>query len=159
MLPAAKNQPRSAKAETRFWTYKKATLPFVSYALVDGNLVTRQNPGSAKETAKGAVVTPASEWYIYQLALKPLPPSGAIQFMAKVADVQQMAPRKHFIDSPQQDRRLFLNIYVPEGPAPRASLWLFFTRKYDVFDFIHVILFNPPSLPSLGLDAYHIPPM
>ena len=32
--------------------YEKATLPFVSYAVVDGNLVTGQNPGSAKETAK-----------------------------------------------------------------------------------------------------------
>lgn len=32
--------------------YEKAKLPFVSYAVVDGNLVTGQNPGSAKETAK-----------------------------------------------------------------------------------------------------------
>lgn len=31
--------------------YEKALLPFVSYAVVDGNLVTGQNPGSAKETA------------------------------------------------------------------------------------------------------------
>lgn len=31
--------------------YQKATLPFVSYAVVDGNLVTGQNPASAKETA------------------------------------------------------------------------------------------------------------
>lgn len=31
--------------------YRKARLPFVSYAVVDGNLVTGQNPGSAKETA------------------------------------------------------------------------------------------------------------
>ncbi|HEY0890772.1 MAG TPA: type 1 glutamine amidotransferase domain-containing protein [Nocardioides sp.] len=31
--------------------YRKATLPFVSYAVVDGNLVTGQNPASAKETA------------------------------------------------------------------------------------------------------------
>ncbi|MFT4128140.1 MAG: type 1 glutamine amidotransferase domain-containing protein [Gordonia sp. (in: high G+C Gram-positive bacteria)] len=31
--------------------YEKARLPFVSYAVVDGNLVTGQNPGSAKETA------------------------------------------------------------------------------------------------------------
>lgn len=31
--------------------YSKAKLPFVSYAVVDGNLVTGQNPGSAKETA------------------------------------------------------------------------------------------------------------
>jgi len=32
--------------------YEKAKLPFVSYAVVDRNLVTGQNPGSAKETAK-----------------------------------------------------------------------------------------------------------
>jgi len=32
-------------------TYSKALLPFVSNAVVDGNLVTGQNPGSAKETA------------------------------------------------------------------------------------------------------------
>jgi putative intracellular protease/amidase len=31
--------------------YEKARLPFVSYAVADGNLVTGQNPGSAKETA------------------------------------------------------------------------------------------------------------
>lgn len=32
--------------------YEKALLPFVSYAVTDGRLVTGQNPGSAKETAK-----------------------------------------------------------------------------------------------------------
>lgn len=32
--------------------YEKALLPFVSYAVVDGRLVTGQNPGSAKETAE-----------------------------------------------------------------------------------------------------------
>lgn len=32
--------------------YEKTKLPFVSYAVVDGNLVTGQNPRSAKETAK-----------------------------------------------------------------------------------------------------------
>ncbi len=32
--------------------YRKAKLPFVSHAVVDGNLVTGQNPGSAKETAE-----------------------------------------------------------------------------------------------------------
>jgi putative intracellular protease/amidase len=32
--------------------YEKALLPFVSYAIADGNLVTGQNPGSAKETAR-----------------------------------------------------------------------------------------------------------
>lgn len=31
--------------------YEKALLPFASYAVVDGRLVTGQNPGSAKETA------------------------------------------------------------------------------------------------------------
>jgi putative intracellular protease/amidase len=31
--------------------YEIAGLPFVSYAVIDGNLVTGQNPGSAKETA------------------------------------------------------------------------------------------------------------
>ena len=31
--------------------YSKALLPFVSNAVVDGNLVTGQNPGSAEETA------------------------------------------------------------------------------------------------------------
>ena len=31
--------------------YSKALLPFVSNAVVDGRLVTGQNPGSAKETA------------------------------------------------------------------------------------------------------------
>ncbi|KIW67913.1 hypothetical protein PV04_07127 [Phialophora macrospora] len=35
--------------------YKKARLPFVSYTVVDGHLVTGQNPGSAKETAKKVV--------------------------------------------------------------------------------------------------------
>ncbi|WP_278266224.1 type 1 glutamine amidotransferase domain-containing protein [Nocardia sp. AG03] len=32
--------------------YEKGKLPFLSYAVVDGNLVTGQNPGSAKETAQ-----------------------------------------------------------------------------------------------------------
>lgn len=32
--------------------YKKAKLPFVSYTVVDGNLITGQNPGSARETAR-----------------------------------------------------------------------------------------------------------
>ena len=35
--------------------HEKAKLPFVSYAVVDGNLVTGQNPGSAKETATKVV--------------------------------------------------------------------------------------------------------
>ena len=32
--------------------YQKALLPFVSYVVADGRLVTGQNPGSAKATAK-----------------------------------------------------------------------------------------------------------
>lgn len=35
--------------------YEKARLPFVSYAISDGNLVTGQNPGSAKATARKVV--------------------------------------------------------------------------------------------------------
>lgn len=40
-----------ARAKARGAQYEKATIPFVSYVVVDGNLVTGQNPGSAKETA------------------------------------------------------------------------------------------------------------
>jgi putative intracellular protease/amidase len=49
--------PFNAEAEVkkRGAHYKKALLPFVSYTVVDGNLVTGQNPGSAKETAKKVV--------------------------------------------------------------------------------------------------------
>lgn len=43
------------KAKERGALYEKAKLPFVSYTVVDGNLVTGQNPGSAKETAKKVV--------------------------------------------------------------------------------------------------------
>ena len=32
--------------------YRKAWLPFVSHVVVDGRLVTGQNPGSAKATAE-----------------------------------------------------------------------------------------------------------
>lgn len=39
-------------AKQRGALYEKARLPFVSYAVVDGKLVTGQNPGSAKETAE-----------------------------------------------------------------------------------------------------------
>ena len=39
------------RAKERGALYEKAKLPFVSYVVVDGNLVTGQNPGSAKETA------------------------------------------------------------------------------------------------------------
>lgn len=35
--------------------YSKAKIPFVSYTVVDGNLITGQNPGSAKETAERIV--------------------------------------------------------------------------------------------------------
>lgn len=38
-------------AKERGALYEKAKIPFVSYAVVDENLVTGQNPGSAKETA------------------------------------------------------------------------------------------------------------
>ncbi|MFD6358002.1 type 1 glutamine amidotransferase domain-containing protein [Nocardia tengchongensis] len=46
--------PYNAEAEMkkRGALYEKAMLPFVSYVVVDGNLVTGQNPGSAKATAK-----------------------------------------------------------------------------------------------------------
>ncbi len=40
------------RAKERGALYEKAKLPFVSYAVVDGNLITGQNPGSAKETAE-----------------------------------------------------------------------------------------------------------
>ena len=40
------------RAKERGALYEKAKLPFVSYTVVDGNLVTGQNPGSAKQTAK-----------------------------------------------------------------------------------------------------------
>lgn len=52
-----KSVPYNAEEELkkRGAHYKKATLPFVSYTVVDGNLVTGQNPGSATETAKKVV--------------------------------------------------------------------------------------------------------
>lgn len=40
------------RAKDRGALYEKAKLPFISYAVVDSNLVTGQNPASAKETAK-----------------------------------------------------------------------------------------------------------
>lgn len=45
--------PYDAEAEMkqRGALYQKARLPFVSYTVVDGNLVTGQNPRSAKDTA------------------------------------------------------------------------------------------------------------
>jgi putative intracellular protease/amidase len=39
-------------AEQRGALFQKVRLPFISYTVVDGNLVTGQNPGSAKETAQ-----------------------------------------------------------------------------------------------------------
>lgn len=35
--------------------YEKGLIPFTSYAVIDGRLVTGQNPGSAKETAKNVI--------------------------------------------------------------------------------------------------------
>ncbi|BDD57469.1 hypothetical protein MPDQ_005577 [Monascus purpureus] len=43
------------EAKKRGPHYKKAKLPFVSYTVVDGNLVTGQNPRSAKDTARKVV--------------------------------------------------------------------------------------------------------
>jgi putative intracellular protease/amidase len=47
------NAEQAAKDRGAF--YEKAKLPFVSYAVTDGKLVTGQNPGSAKETARKVV--------------------------------------------------------------------------------------------------------
>lgn len=43
------------EAKVRGAKYEKGTLPFLSYTVVDGNLITGQNPGSAKDTAKRVV--------------------------------------------------------------------------------------------------------
>ncbi|WP_258318675.1 hypothetical protein [Streptomyces griseorubiginosus] len=43
------------QAKQRGALYEKAALPFVSYVVTDGSLVTGQNPGSAKGTAKKVV--------------------------------------------------------------------------------------------------------
>lgn len=53
----AKSMPYNAEGEMRKRgaRYKKALLPFVSHVVMDGNLVTGQNPGSAKATAKAVV--------------------------------------------------------------------------------------------------------
>jgi len=40
------------EAKRRGADYRKALLPFVSHLIVDGNLITGQNPGSARATAK-----------------------------------------------------------------------------------------------------------
>lgn len=42
-------------AKERGARYEKAMLPFIPYAVTDGNLVTGQNPASAKKTAKAVV--------------------------------------------------------------------------------------------------------
>lgn len=41
--------------------YEKAKLPFVSYAVVDGNLVTGQNPGSANAANASMLFVPKPE--------------------------------------------------------------------------------------------------
>ncbi|MBM7515713.1 type 1 glutamine amidotransferase domain-containing protein [Nocardioides nitrophenolicus] len=43
------------RAKQRGARYQKAKLPFVSYTVTDENLVTGQNPGSAKATARAVV--------------------------------------------------------------------------------------------------------
>ena len=50
----ARHMPYNAEAEmtARGARYTKALLPFVSYTVSDGRLITGQNPGSAKATAK-----------------------------------------------------------------------------------------------------------
>jgi putative intracellular protease/amidase len=50
----AKYMPYNAEAEMkrRGARYQKALLPFISYSIADGRLVTGQNPGSAKATAE-----------------------------------------------------------------------------------------------------------
>ena len=50
----AKKVPYNAELEMkrRGARYEKALLPFVSNVVVDGRLVTGQNPGSAKATAE-----------------------------------------------------------------------------------------------------------
>ncbi|WEG07558.1 hypothetical protein PU630_09825 [Microbacterium horticulturae] len=46
--------PYNAEGEmkSRGALYEKAKIPFVSYAVADGRLITGQNPTSAKETAQ-----------------------------------------------------------------------------------------------------------
>jgi putative intracellular protease/amidase len=50
----ARHMPYNAEAEmtARGARYRKSLLPFVSYTVTDGRLITGQNPGSAKATAK-----------------------------------------------------------------------------------------------------------
>ncbi|QNP47937.1 type 1 glutamine amidotransferase domain-containing protein [Diaphorobacter aerolatus] len=53
----AQSMPYNAEQEmkTRGAHYQKALLPFTSYVVADGRLITGQNPGSAKATAKQVV--------------------------------------------------------------------------------------------------------
>ncbi|AUH33670.1 type 1 glutamine amidotransferase domain-containing protein [Paracoccus tegillarcae] len=53
----AKEMPYNAEQQMkdRGADYSKALLPFVSYTVTDGRLVTGQNPGSAKATARAVV--------------------------------------------------------------------------------------------------------
>lgn len=48
-------------AKDRSALYEKALLPFVSNVVVDGNLITGQNPGSAKATAKAVAAALTSK--------------------------------------------------------------------------------------------------
>ena len=49
-LPAVARPAEAARQ--RGALYEKALLPFVSHTVVDGRLVTGQNPGSARATAR-----------------------------------------------------------------------------------------------------------
>ncbi|MCZ8390230.1 type 1 glutamine amidotransferase domain-containing protein [Achromobacter xylosoxidans] len=53
----ARSMPYNAEQEmkTRGARYQKALLPFIPYVVADGRLITGQNPGSAKATAKQVV--------------------------------------------------------------------------------------------------------
>lgn len=64
----AKKMPYNAEAEMkqRGALYEKALLPFVSYVVVDGRLVTGQNPSSAKATAK-QVAAFYNDWVLSEL--------------------------------------------------------------------------------------------
>ncbi|MGV9413583.1 type 1 glutamine amidotransferase domain-containing protein [Nocardia sp. NPDC003693] len=55
--------PYNAEAEVkkRGALYEKAMLPFVPYTVVDGTLVTGQNPGSAKRTARAVAARLGAE--------------------------------------------------------------------------------------------------
>lgn len=53
----ARSMPYNAEQEMKMRgaRYQKALLPFMSYVVADGRLITGQNPGSAKATAKQVV--------------------------------------------------------------------------------------------------------